>query len=119
MKFKDEGFSEAEKRAFLMKNYTREYTQHEFEYGQLDDGPIILSTTTHYFRNLFYYKYVPGLYSYKHKVTRVFKLKYIDGPRKGQKEHYVDIDQHFYNCQMHKNGSMTFYPVDKNGYPLQ
>ena len=119
MKFKDEGFSEAEKRAFLMKNYTRRYRKHEFEYGQLADGDIILRTTTYYFRKLFYYKYAPGFYSYRRKVTRVFKLKYIDGPRKGQEEQYVDIDRHFYNCQVHKNSSMTFYPVDEKGNDLQ
>ena len=119
MKFKDEGFSEAEKRAFLMKNYTRRYRKHEFEYGQLDDGDIILRTTTYYFCKLFYSKYIPGFYSYRRKVTRVFKLKYIDGPRKGQEEQYVDIDRHFYNCQVHKNGSMTFYPVDEKGNDLQ
>ncbi len=119
MKYKNEGFSEAEKRAFLMKNYTRTYRKHEFEYGQLDDCDIILRTTTYYFRKLFYSKYIPGFYCYKRKVTRVFKLKYISGSRKGQEEQYVDIDQHSYNCQIHKNGSMTFYPVDKDGNDLQ
>lgn len=107
-----EGFTEKEQEKFLEQSYVVQWDGFEIERTELDDGPVQLRTKTRTFEEKTFFPYVPGFYSYRRTLLKEFHVTYIDGENKGKVEKYVKQDHHHVNGQVHKNGSITFYPVN-------
>lgn len=107
-----EGFTEEEQEKFLEQSFVVQWDGFEIERARLSDGLVQLRTKTRTFEEKTFFPYAPGFYSYRRTLLKEYHLKYIDGNQKGKVERYVEKDHHHVNGQVHKNGSITFYPVD-------
>ena len=114
-----EGFTEEEQEKFLEQSYAIQWDGLEIERARFDDGLVQVHTKTRTFEEKTFFPYAPGFYSYRRTLLKEYHLKYLDGENKGKVEEYVQKDHHRIDGQVHKNGSITFYPVDKEGNDLR